>query len=321
MSMELTQTKARQLYTLLLRARRFEEKAQEMSLAGQLTGFVHSGVGQEAIGVGVCVELRRSDSVMISHRGFAHALTKGISMGELLAELGGKSTGCCGGKGGTHIAKFELGVLGISGSIGGAFPIAVGAAMADRYKGTDDVVICIFGDGAANRGTFHEAANLASIWTLPVIFLCENNGFGMSMPTARALSVERVAQRAASYSMPGATIDGNDVLAVYSAVRDAVARARRGEGPALIECITYRMKGHFIADQGAYQSREDLQQWRELDPLQRFQNYLLVSDMLTEALIAEYESNVAEEIADAVRFFENSPFPERAAMFEGVSYA
>ena len=319
--MELTQAKARQLYKLLLRARRFEEKAQEMSLAGLLTGFVHSGVGQEAIGVGACVELRQSDSVMISHRGFAHALTKGIGMGELLAELGGKSTGCCGGKGGTHLAKFEVGVLGISGSIGGAFPVAVGAAMAARYKGADDVAICFFGDGAANRGTFHEAANLASIWNLPLVFLCENNGFGMSMPTTKALSVERVAERAAGYSMPGTTIDGNDILAVYSAVSEAVARARRGEGPALIECMTYRMKGHFIADQGAYQSRDDLQQWRERDPLRRFQDYLLAGDMLTEALVTEYESAVAEEIASAVRFFETSPFPERAAMFEGVSYA
>ncbi len=319
--MELTQAKGRQLYKLLLRARRFEEKAQEMSLAGVLTGFVHSGVGQEAIGVGACVELRQSDSVMISHRGFAHGLTKGIDMGELLAELGGKSTGCCGGKGGTHLAKFEVGVLGISGSIGGTFPIAVGAAMAARYQGTDDVVVCFFGDGAANRGTFHEAANLASIWTLPVVFLCENNGFGMSMPTMKALSVERVAQRAAGYTMPGTTIDGNDILAVYSAVSEAVARARRGEGPALIECITYRMKGHFIADQGAYQSRDDLKQWRERDPLRRFQDYLLAADMLTDALVTEYESTVAEEIASAVRFFENSPFPERSAMFEGVSYA
>ena len=319
--MELTQAKARQLYKLLLRARRFEEKAQEMSLAGVLTGFVHSGVGQEAIGVGACSELRQSDSVMISHRGFAHALTKGIGMGELLAELGGKRTGCCGGKGGTHLAKFEVGVLGISGSIGGAFPIAVGAAMAARYEGTGDVVVCFFGDGAANRGTFHEAANLASVWTLPIVFLCENNGFGMSMPTSKALSVEQVAQRAAGYTMPGTTIDGNDILAVYAAVNEAVARARRGEGPALIECITYRMKGHFIADQGAYQSRDDLQQWRERDPLRRFQDYLLAGDLLTDALVTEYESNVAEEIASAVRFFENSPFPERAAMFEGVSYA
>ena len=292
-----------------------------MSLAGVLTGFVHSGVGQEAIGVGACVELRQSDSVLISHRGFAHALTKGIGMGELLAELGGKSTGCCGGKGGTHLAKFEVGVLGISGSIGGAFPIAVGAAMAAKYEGTGDVVVCFFGDGAANRGTFHEAANLASIWTLPVVFLCENNGFGMSMPTSKALSVERVAQRAAGYTMPGITIDGNDILAVYSTVNEAVASTRRGEGPALVECITYRMKGHFIADQGAYQSRDDLKQWRERDPLRRFQDYLLAGDLLTDALVTEYESNVAEEIASAVRFFENSPFPERAAMFEGVSYA
>ena len=319
--MELTQDKARQLYKLLLQARRFEEKAQEMSLAGVLTGFVHSGVGQEAIGVGACAELRQSDSVMISHRGFAHALTKGVGMGELLAELGGKSTGCCGGKGGTHLAKFEVGVLGISGSIGGAFPIAVGAAMAARYKRTDDVVVCFFGDGAANRGTFHEAANLASIWNLPVVFLCENNGFGMSMPTSTALSVESVAQRAAGYSMPGTTIDGNDILAVYAAVGESVGGARRGEGPALIECITYRMKGHFIADQGAYQSRDDLLQWRERDPLRRFQDYLLAGGILTDALVAEYESSVAEEIAGAVRFFENSPFPERAAMFEGVRYA
>ncbi|HEX6495683.1 MAG TPA: thiamine pyrophosphate-dependent dehydrogenase E1 component subunit alpha [Acidobacteriaceae bacterium] len=319
--MELTQAKARQLYKLLLRARRFEEKVLEMSLAGALTGFVHSGVGQEAIGVGACVELRPSDSVMISHRGFAHALTKGIGMGELLAELGGKSTGCCGGKGGTHLAKFETGVLGISGSIGGAFPIAIGAAMAARYKGVDDVVVCFFGDGAANRGTFHEAANLASIWNLPVVFLCENNGFGMSMPTSTALSVERVAQRAAGYSMPGTTIDGNNILAVYEAVSEAVARARRGEGPALVECMTYRMKGHFVADQGAYQSRDDLKQWRERDPLRRFQDYLLAGVVLTDALVTEYEASVTEEIAGAVRFFENSPFPERAAMFEGVSYA
>jgi TPP-dependent pyruvate/acetoin dehydrogenase alpha subunit len=318
---ELTQAKARQLYKLLLRARRFEEKAQEMSLAGLLTGFVHSGVGQEAIGVGACVELRPSDSVLISHRGFAHALTKGIGMGELLAELGGKSTGCCGGKGGTHLAKFEMGVLGISGSIGGAFPIAVGAAMAAKYQKTDDVVVCFFGDGAANRGTFHEAANLASIWALPVIFICENNGFGMSMPTSKALSVERVALRAASYSMPGTTIDGNDILAVYSAVNEAVASVRRGEGPALIECLTYRMKGHFIADQGAYQSRDDLNQWRERDPLRRFRDDLLAGGTLTDALVIEYESDVAEEIAGAVRFFETSPFPERAAMFEGVRYA
>jgi 2-oxoisovalerate dehydrogenase E1 component len=306
------------LYQMLL-IRAFEETVEQLYAAGKMHGTMHLYIGQEAVAVGAIAALRPDDYITSTHRGHGHAIAKGQDLRAMLAELLGKETGVCRGRGGSmHLADLERGNLGANGIVAGGIPIAVGAGLSIRMQGQDRVVLCFFGDGAANHGNFHEGLNMAAIWRLPVVFLCENNQYAMSMPIRKAMAVPRVADRAAAYGIPGETVDGMDVLAVYRAVRTAVDRARRGEGPTLIEAITYRYKGHSKSDRQVYRTKEEVQAWMARDPIARFRAWLIAHGWLSEAEAAALEERAREAVAEALRAAEGDPEPEVAQLTEGV---
>jgi pyruvate dehydrogenase E1 component alpha subunit len=308
--MAIEKDKLLQMYTNMLTIRRFEEEVAKLFAAGKIPGFVHLYIGEEAIATGVCAHLRDDDFITSTHRGHGHLISKGGDLKLMMAELFGKRTGYCKGKGGSmHIADVDLGILGANGIVGGGPPIAAGAALSAQYRGTDQVVACFFGDGAANQGTFHEGLNMASIWKLPVIFVCENNHYGISFHQSKSMNVADVADRAASYNVPGAAIDGNDVIAVYEAAEAAVERARAGEGPTLIECKTYRWKGHFEGDPMVYRTDEEFKGWQAKDPLPRFKSRLMEMGILTEEKIQQVDDAIAKMVEKAIQFAEESPFP------------
>jgi len=308
-----------QLYTKMLTIRRFEERVSELFAAGKLPGFIHLYIGEEAVATGVCANLRDDDFITSTHRGHGHLIAKGGDLKLMMAELYGRKTGYCKGKGGSmHIADVGLGILGANGIVGGGPPIATGAALSAQYRGTDQVAVCFFGDGASNQGTFHEGLNLASIWKLPVIFVCENNFYGISMSQARHMHVADIADRAAAYDIPGVVVDGNDVLAVYEAAQEAVKRARAGEGPTLIECKTYRHRGHFEGDPTVYRSKEELETWLKKDPIRRFEAKLLEMGLLTAEESKRIDSELRARVEEAVAFAEASPYPAPAEIFDDV---
>lgn len=307
------------MYTNMLRIRRFEEKVAELFAVGKIPGFVHLYIGEEAVATGVCAHLRKDDYITSTHRGHGHLISKGGDLKLMMAELFGRRTGYCKGKGGSmHIADVDLGILGANGIVGGGPPIATGAALAARYKGTDQVAVCFLGDGASNQGTFHEGVNLASIWKLPVIFVVENNMYGISLPQTRSMRVQDIADRAAAYDIPGFVVDGNDVIAVYEAAGEAIQRARAGEGPALIECKTYRYRGHFEGDPMVYRNREEEEMWKAKDPIPRFEAKLMEMGVLTEAQAREINERILAEVEEAVRFAEESPWPAPEEVLEDV---
>ncbi len=299
--------------------RAFEEKADELYALGKVHGTMHLSIGQEAMAVGAIAALRPEDYILSTHRGHGHCIAKGADIKLMMAEFMGKETGYCRGRGGSmHIADMEGGNLGANGVVGGGIGMAVGAGLSIEMRGTGQVILCFFGDGAANRGIFHEALNMAAIWTLPVVYLCENNQYGMSMSVERAFPIKDIADRAAAYNMPGVVVDGNDVLAVYEATLEAVERARGGGGPSLIEGKTYRWKGHSKSDQERYRTREEVEAWKERCPIHRFQ-----ARLINERVIDEAEANrMAEEarrlIEEAVAFAEASPEPSVETILEGV---
>ncbi|KQL52790.1 acetoin:2,6-dichlorophenolindophenol oxidoreductase subunit alpha [Heyndrickxia shackletonii] len=308
-------------YYKMLLIRRFEEMINEKFLAGDIPGFVHLYIGEEATGVGVCSTLRKSDYITSTHRGHGHTIAKGADVKRCMAELYGKRTGYCKGKGGSmHIADFGIGMLGANGVVGGGFNLAVGAALAIQLRKNDDgVAVCFFGDGASNRGTFHEGLNMASVWNLPVIFVCENNQWASTTPLHEATAVTDISVRSISYAMPSEMVDGNDVFAVYEAAVKAVDRARRGEGPTLIECKTYRVKGHFVGDPEQYRTREEVMaQMESNDPLKKFLERVLGENLLDEIQLKEIEEQVAVDIEEAVKFAEESPFPKPEEAFEDL---
>lgn len=299
------------MYEKMLLIRYFEEKVVELFAAGKIPGFVHSYIWEEAVAVGTCANLRKDDFITSTHRGHGHLLAKGGDPRRMMAELFGKKTGYCKGKGGSmHIASIEVGILGANGIVGGGIPMAGGAAYALSKQGKDSVVVCFFGDGASNQGTFHEALNLASIWKLPVIYVCENNFYGISMSQARHQNIKYISQRADSYGIPGVTVDGMDVLAVYDAVGTAVARARAGEGPTLVEARTYRKRGHFEGDPDYYRPKEEIAMWAEKEPIARFKDYLIREGVITSGRADEIASRAQAEVEEAVRFAEESPEPD-----------
>ena len=299
------------LYAKLLQVRLFEQKAAELFRAGRLPGFLHSSLGQEATPVGVCSCLRADDYVTSTHRGHGDIIAKGARLDRMMAELFAKRTGYCRAKGGSmHIADFSIGILGAMGIVGSGLPIAVGAGLSAVMRKTDQVVVSFFGDGAANQGTFHEAVNMASIWDLPVVFVCQNNLYAMSTPRSYNMRVERVADRAVAYGIPGRTVDGNDVLAVREAAQEAVDRARCGKGPSLLECVTYRHTGHFVGDPGAYRPRGELEQWMERDPVKLFRMRMLAEGWASEEELRSIEADVQNELELAVQYAESSPEPE-----------
>jgi len=306
------------LSTMLL-IRAFEEKAEELYGLGRVHGTMHLSIGQEAVAVGVCEALRPDDYILSTHRGHGHCLAKGADVRRVMAEFLGKETGYCRGRGGSmHIADVEGGNLGANGIVGGGLPIATGVGLSIQIRGTQQVCVAFFGDGAANEGAFHESLNLASIWDLPVVFVCENNQYAMSMPVHRAMRVERVADRACAYGIPGRTVDGMDVFAVFEAAQEAVERARAGGGPSLLECVTYRYRGHSKSDRQRYRTREEVERWRARDPIERLRGRLEAQGLLDPEAYEALAAAARERVEDAVRFAEASPEPDPATLLEDV---
>ena len=310
---------AREALRRMVLIRRFEESAEDCYMRGLIHGTMHLSIGQEASAVGVCLELRRSDYITSTHRGHGHCIGKGADPRLMFAEFFGKETGYCHGRGGTmHIADVAKGNLGANGILAGRIPIAVGAAHSAKRPRRDDVVVCFFGDGASNEGAFHEALNMAALWRLPVVFVCENNKYGMSVSTARSMAVPHVADRAPAYAMPGVLADGNDLFAVLGAVRPAVARARAGQGPSLIECETYRIRGHSRSDRNRYRTREEIEQWRARDPILLLERRLLAAGLMDEAEMEAVRRGVEEEIAAAIAFAKDAAAPEPRSVTDFV---
>ncbi len=283
-------------------ARRFEEAVDQLFARGLMHGTMHLSIGQEASATGACLALRPDDLITSTHRGHSHCIAKGADLTRMMAELLAKDGGYCRGRGGSmHIADVAAGNLGANGIVGGGIPIAVGAALAQRLTGSERVVASFFGDGAANEGAFHEAVNLAAIWQLPVVFVCENNQYGMSMPTSQAFGIANIADRAAGYGFPGVTVDGNDLVAVYEAVSVAADRARAGGGPFLVEAVTYRWKGHSKSDKNRYRTREEIAAWQRRDPIPRFENALREAGTVGEDQLAEVRAAATRAVREAVR--------------------
>jgi acetoin:2,6-dichlorophenolindophenol oxidoreductase subunit alpha len=306
----------------MLRIRRFEEAAIDMVRKGTgIAGAVHICVGQEATIVGACMALRPDDYMVGYHRSHGHPIAKGADLAPLMAELMGRRTGVCKGKGGSmHLADFRVGSLGETAIIGSGIPQAAGAAYSARLRGTGQVALSFFGDGAANIGSFHEGLNLASAWGLGVVFVCENNLYAMSTPLAETMAADSIASRAAAYCMPGVSVDGQDVVEVFDAVSGAVARARAGQGPTLIEARTYRYRDH--AEYGnlklSHRAQEELEQWRTRDPIDTLAARMAQTGGVFDDVMAQLEDEVAREVADAVRFAKESPLPAPEELFEDL---
>ncbi|MBI2369341.1 MAG: thiamine pyrophosphate-dependent dehydrogenase E1 component subunit alpha [Deltaproteobacteria bacterium] len=295
----------------MVKIRQFEEKAKELFQQALIRGGVHFYIGQEAVAVGACAALREDDYITSNHRGHGHCIAKGGRLDLMMAELMGKATGYCKGKGGSmHIADLDRGILGANGLVGGSMPIAAGAALSAKLRGTGQVTVSFFGDGGANIGAFHESLNFAAIWKLPVVYVCENNLYAISTCAAEATAVENIADRAAGYNIPGVIVDGQDILAVYDAVSQAVQRARRGEGPSLLEAKTYRFEGHFTGDPGVgYRTKEEVEAWRQRDPIAKFRDDLTATAGVDEAQLKAIWDEAAQELEAAVAFAKASPEP------------
>ncbi|MEO8480295.1 MAG: pyruvate dehydrogenase (acetyl-transferring) E1 component subunit alpha [Gemmatimonadota bacterium] len=305
----------------MLLIRRFEERAGEAYSVGQIGGFCHLYVGQEAVAVGTISALRDDDYVISAYREHGQALARGVTSRSIMAELFGKATGCSGGKGGSmHLFDAERHFMGGHGIVGGQIPLGAGFAFAAKYRGTDQVSLCFFGEAAANIGSFHEALNIAGLWKLPVIFVIENNGYGMGTAVNRAAAITDLATRADSYDMPGVTVDGQDVDAVREAMDEGVRRARAGEGPTLLDVMTYRFVGHSMSDApyGTYRTKDEVEQHRSRDPIDVLGTRMREADMLDDDRLAELEADVAAEVADAVQFAEESPEPDADQLWTDV---
>ena len=312
------------IYERILRIRRFEEQVGKLFAQGKIPGLVHLYIGAEAVAAGVCATLRDDDYIISTHRGHGHVIAKGGDMNRMMAELFGKVTGYCKGKGGSqHIADFEIGMLGACGIVGGGIPVAVGAGLSAFYRGTDQVSVTFYGDGAANEGSFHESLNLASVMKLPVIFVCENNQYGEFTPAERVMNVKDVALRAQGYGIPGVIADGTDPLAMYLAASEAVARARRGEGPTLLEAKTHRKGGHaegedaFLAGQ-QYRSQAEKESAQRNDPLLRLHSYVIEKELVAAEQLETLDQTIVQEVFAAVEFAQNSPEPTVETLFEDM---
>jgi TPP-dependent pyruvate/acetoin dehydrogenase alpha subunit len=304
---------------ILIRA--FERQMDQLHAMGKTYGTLHLGIGQEATSVAVVAAINDDDYLLSHHRGHGHFLARTNDPNRLMAEVLGRQTGFCRGRGGTmHVADLEQHLLGGNGIVGGGLPISVGVGLSVKMRQTGQLCLSIFGDGAVNEGAFHESLNMASIWKLPAVYVCENNLYAMSTPVTQAFNIPFISQRAAAYGIPGVTVDGNDFFAVYLATREAAERARHGDGPTLIESLTYRIKGHSRSDRQAYRSRDEVRQWQEpdKDPITRLSAVLLQHDLLSQAEVEKLEQEAKERVAEAVRFSEASPEPDPAGVMEGV---
>ena len=309
------------MYRMMLTIRRFEERCNYLYMQGRIPSTLHLYIGQEAVATGVCAHLRPDDYALSTHRPHGHAIAKGVAPRAIMAELFAKSTGCCRAKGGSmHVGDISVGMVPAIAIVGGNIPIASGLALAAKRLGTDRVAVSFFGDGATNEGAFHEGMNMAAIWDLPVVFVCENNLYAASTSVSVTFKIEDIADRAAAYGMPGVVVDGNDVVAVYEVAGQAIARARRGEGPTFIECKTYRLCGHSRSDPRTYRSKEEEAQWEAKDPIPGLGERLKAMDLATDETLATIEQEVEALVDEAVAFAEESPSPEPADALKHVFF-
>jgi len=299
------------MYKTMLKIRQFEDKIHRLFLQGGMPGTIHLYQGQEAVAAGVCANLERSDVITSTHRPHGHALAKGVAMKSLMAELFARSTGCCGGKGGSmHVGDPDVGMIPAIAIVGGGIPVATGMALAFKFQKNKRVAVSFFGDGACNEGSFHESLNMGAIWNLPVIYVCENNLYGASTPIRMVVKIKDLAERASSYGIPGVVVDGNDAISVYQATRKAIERARGGQGPTLIECKTYRRGGHSRSDACNYRDKEEERDWLSRDPIVVLWQRLMKDGILTLQDSEQMKKEIEKEIAQAIHFAENSPWPK-----------
>jgi TPP-dependent pyruvate/acetoin dehydrogenase alpha subunit len=317
----LDREQALRLLATMWRIRLFEEEVGMLARADEVHGLIHLSTGQEGVAVGVCSQLRVDDAVYSGHRAHGHAIAKGAPLGQVLAELMGRDEGLCRGLGGSmHLVDVEHGFMGATGVVGGNVPVALGSALAARLRGDDAVAVVFFGDGAVQAGHFNETVNLASLWKLPLILVCENNGFAEFTPRSAHTNVERVSDVVAPYGLERATVDGNDVVAVWEAFGRSLVAARAGEGAFLLECLTHRLRGHYEGDAGAYREALAASEWQLKDPIARFQLHGSEQGWFTESAFEAIEADAAEAVAEAVRFARESPFPP-VALIEELVYA
>lgn len=316
--MKISKQKLEEMYEKMLLTRYFEEKVAYFFSMGMVHGTTHLYVGEEATATGVCCALEPEDMIASTHRGHGHCISKGIDIGRMMAEFLGKEVGYCKGKGGSmHIADIEKGNLGANGVVGGGIPLAVGAGITTQMKKIDRIIVCFFGDGATNQGTFHESLNLASIWKLPVLFVCEDNKYGMSMSRYKSMNIDDIAERARSYGIPGKTIDGNDVIKVYEETKAAREYVKKN-GPMLLVCDTYRFLGHSKSDANKYRTKEEIAQWKAKCPIKRMRAYLIDNKVFSETEVNAIEERAKQTIEEAVKFAENSPYPSIDTILDDV---
>jgi acetoin:2,6-dichlorophenolindophenol oxidoreductase subunit alpha len=303
----------------MLQIRYFEEQVDQFYMMGEVHGTGHLYIGMEAVAVGAISALKKEDLITSTHRGHGHCIAKDADLKLMMAELLGKVTGYSKGKGGSmHIADISLGNLGANGIVGGGIPIATGAALALKKMKKDQVVLCFFGDGATNQGVFHESINMASIWNLPVIYIIENNKYGMGFPVEKAVNIDKLSKRACAYGIAGITIDGNDVVGVYQTTQKLIKKMRNDSIPVILECMTYRWKGHSKMDAELYRTKEEVASWKKKCPILKYKKYLIKEDILKLMEIENIEKEVRAEIADAVKFAKDSPFPDPEDALEDV---
>jgi TPP-dependent pyruvate/acetoin dehydrogenase alpha subunit len=317
--MEISKETLLDMYRRMVRIRQFELAAIDLFKRGEVKGAIHPYIGQEASGVGICMALRKDDLIASTHRGHGHNIAKGANTGRMMAEILGRETGYCKGRGGSmHIAAFDIGSLGALGVVGAGIPIAVGAALGFKMQGEDRVAVPFIGDAGSNTGNWHEGVNMASIWDLPIVFALENNKYGVSTHIRDTARVEDLSIRAQGYGIPGVRVDGFDVLAVYEAAVEAVARARRGEGPTLLVTESYRIEGHYAGEPQVYRDRSEVEEYRKKDPIIRFHKYLVGEKKASKSELDAIDEEIKQEMADAVKFAQESPQPDPATTMDYI---
>ena len=316
----LSKSQISEMYQGMLKIRYFENKVVELYSSGKMPGIAHLYIGEEAVAVGVCTNLTESDFATSTHRGHGHLIAQGADLKKMMAEILGRETGYCKGKGGSmHIADFSKGILGANGIVGAGIPIATGSGYSAKIRGTDQVTVAFFGDAASNQGTFHESINMAAAWKLPVVYVCENNLYGISVDIRKVTNTKNIADRAPAYNIPGYVVDGNNILDVYEVTKKAVERARNKMGPTLIECKTYRWEGHHLGDPGIiYRSEEERKEWKERCPIKSFRERLLKENIFTRNEVVLFENKAKEMIEEALKFAINSSFPEKEEAYEDI---
>jgi len=316
----LSKSQISEMYEGMLKIRYFENKVVELYSSGKMPGIAHLYIGEEAVAVGVCTNLTENDFATSTHRGHGHLIAQGADLKKMMAEVLGKETGYCKGKGGSmHIADFSKGILGANGIVGAGIPIATGSGYSAKIRGTDQVTVAFFGDAASNQGTFHESINMAAAWKLPVIYVCENNLYGISVDIRKVTNTKNIADRAPAYNIPGYAVDGNDILNVYEVTKKAVERARNKMGPTLIECKTYRWKGHHLGDPGIiYRSEEERKEWKERCPIKSFRERLIKEKIVSEEELSFIEKDIKKMIEEALNFAIQSPFPDEKEAYEDL---